>query len=122
MIPIRDLGLHTKVQSLQALFMTLTSALHPTVVYGSDGVPEIVDCKIGPGVKTSIEMALVHTCNRIADFMGDNRNWVDGQQAEDILGALMQQAVDETGAGTKPPPKPRKPRRSKGTDSDDSKK
>jgi hypothetical protein len=91
-VPVRDLGLHIKVQALQQLFVTLTSSLHPLVINGENGM-ETQELNLNPGVKTSIETALVQTCNRISEFMSDPKNWGPDNQAEHILGQLMHQAV-----------------------------
>jgi hypothetical protein len=94
MVPLRDLGLQTKVQSLQHLFITLAASLHPLVLHTVDG-QQTVDGKLSSAVKTSIEMALVHTCNRISAFMGDERNWVEDDNSRNILASLMSQALAE---------------------------
>lgn len=118
MVPVKELGLHAKVQSLQALFMTLTSSLQPVLIHGADG-PEEIQSKIGQGVKTSIETALIHTCNRICSLMQDERNWVDDDgDARELLGMLMNQAVADM---EKDKTKKRQPRKQKGTDSDEQK-
>jgi hypothetical protein len=108
MVPVKELGLQVKVTSLQQVFMTLASSLHPMVIHTSDG-QETLDIKLEPAVRTSIETALVQTCNRICDFMGDDRNWIEDDTARQLLGNLMAQAVEENQKKSA-----RKPRTKKG--------
>jgi hypothetical protein len=92
MIPVRDLGLHVRVQSLQNLFITLVSSLHPLIIHTHEG-QETVENRMSPSVKTSVETAAIQVCNRICDFMADDKNWLEDNQAENILSSLMHQAV-----------------------------
>jgi hypothetical protein len=108
MVPVKELGLQVKVTSLQQVFMTLASSLHPMVIHTSDG-QETLDIKLEPAVRTSIETALVQTWNRRGDFMGDDRNWIEDDTARQLLGNLMAQAVEENQKKSA-----RKPRTKKG--------
>jgi hypothetical protein len=112
-IPVKDLGLQTKVLSLQQLFITLRASLNPLVLHTSEG-QEVVKSAVEPGVRTSIETALVQTCNRISDFMSDDRNWVDDSDARELLGNLIQRSVAEHKAAAKPKRAPKK----KGSDNE----
>lgn len=117
MIPVKELGLHAKVQSLQSMFVTLAASLNPPIAYGPNG-PEKIDAPMNAGVRTSIETALIQTCNRICAFMGDERNWAGDENAQEILGMLMGQAVADMKAEQL---KPKRPRKKKGPESDEQK-
>jgi len=94
MIPIRDLGLHARMQSLQQIFTTLALSLNPIITNGPDGM-ELYESGIGSGVRTSIETALIQTCNRICALMEDSKNWEEDDQAKNILSSLMHQAIQD---------------------------
>lgn len=115
MIPVKELGLHAKVQSLQSLFMTLAASLHPMVIHGQEG-PQEIESRMCQGVKTSIETALIHTCNRICSFMADEKNWTDNDgDAREILSMLIAQSVEDSRI------QKRQPKQKKGPETDEQK-
>jgi hypothetical protein len=113
-VPVKEMGLHAKVQSLQTMFMTLAASLQPTIIPGEEGPIEF-QSKMCSGVKTSIETALIHTCNRICALMGDEQNWANNDaDAREILSMLVAQSVKDS-------KQKRKPRVKKGPNTDEQK-
>lgn len=102
-MPIKELGLHAKIQGLQQLLLTLSSLMHPTVVQ-KEGDFEVLPSPLGEGVRTSVQTAMIKVCNRICDIAADDANWVQDQnagEAEALLGMLVKQAMEDTAAGKK---------------------
>jgi hypothetical protein len=74
MLP-KDITTHNQTETLTQLFMLLVGSLNPAIVPRMDSEPTIVPSALGPGVKTSIETALISVCNRISDLAQEPKRW-----------------------------------------------